>query len=165
MRSLSVLQNARKSDVKQTPFPHIVLDHALPAEIYAELVRTFPPLIFMGIFKNSNNRRWNYAHRQARRNFLISRLWRDFLAYHSSQEFFNEVRELFYDGFHTLYPDRYPSLEAVRATRAGARSIDDFKSKDILLEAMISGNTPVTQASSVRTTHVDAGDKLYSGLL
>ena len=32
------------------------------------------------------------------------------------------------------------------------------------MDAMISGNTPVTEASSVRSSHLDAGDKLFSGL-
>ncbi len=44
------------------------------------------------------------------------------------------------------------------------RDHDRFGRHDVLVEAMISGNTPVTAASSVRTTHVDAGDKLFSGL-
>jgi len=48
--------------------------------------------------------------------------------------------------------------------RAGLRKFDGFWNKDILTDALISWNTPVTTASSVRTTHIDNGDKLYSGL-
>jgi hypothetical protein len=46
----------------------------------------------------------------------------------------------------------------------GTRKLDTFATKDVLLDAQIAGNTPVTAATSVRTTHVDHGSKLFSGL-
>jgi hypothetical protein len=58
-------------------------------------------------------------------------------------------------------PIASPSCEALKV---GMRDADRFGRNDVLVEAMISGNTPVTAASSVRTTHVDAGNKLFSGL-
>ena len=86
------------------------------------------------------------------------------LAYHSSQNFFDEVSALFYEEIHVLYPFRYPTRELLTSMRAGLRSIDSLRDNDILLEGLISGNTPVTEACSVRTTHVDNGDKLFAGL-
>jgi hypothetical protein len=163
-RSLSVLQNARKSDTRANPFPYIVLDNPLPTDLYEELARNFPSPDAMGIVETANNQRWNYLHSTARKNFQIPQLWRDFLAYHSSQRFFDEVAALFYEEIHALYPDRYPTRESLTGMRAGTRNIDSRKDKDILVEAMISGNTPVTEASSTRTTHVDNEDKLFAGL-
>jgi hypothetical protein len=49
--------------------------------------------------------------------------------------------------------------------KAGVRNVDADGTKDIYMDAIIAGNTPVKAASSVRTTHVDSGDKLFSGLL
>jgi hypothetical protein len=49
--------------------------------------------------------------------------------------------------------------------KVGHRHGEDEAGADIVLDSMVSGNTAVTQASSVRTTHVDLGDKLYTGLL
>ena len=48
LTSLSVLQNARKSDVRAYPFPHIILDNAIPKDLYEELVRSFPSPELMG---------------------------------------------------------------------------------------------------------------------
>jgi hypothetical protein len=47
---------------------------------------------------------------------------------------------------------------------AGVRNIDSLEDKDVLLEALLSGNTPVNEACSVRTTHVDMSNKLFVGL-
>ena len=147
-----------------SPFPYLVVDQALPLELYNELARSFPSTWRLGIFNSKNNRRWNYTNAKARGNPLVPKLWREFLAYHSSQAFFDEFANLFADAAVATYPERFPSAEALKAYRAGARTIDSFANNDVLVEAMLSGNTPVTEASSVRTTHVDAGDKLYSGL-
>ena len=162
--SLSVLRIARRSDVRADPFPHIVLDNALPTALYEELARSFPSPFCMGLFKAGNNKRWDYLHSEARKNFLIPQLWRDFLAYHSSQSFFDEVAALFYEEIHALYPDRYPTRKSLTGMRAGVRNINSLKDKDVLVEAIISGNTPVTETSSVRTTHLDASDKLFAGI-
>ena len=162
--SLSLLQNASKADVRTEPYPHIVVDNALPDDLYEELSRSFPSLFFMGISSRENNKRWNYSNKRAQKNYLIPKLWCAFLAYHSSQDFFNDVVNMLDDGICTTYPNRFPSTSSLREMNAGARGIDAHGDKDVLLEALISGNTPVTKASSVRTTHVDAGDKLFAGM-
>lgn len=162
--ALSVLQRANRSDVKSTPFPHIILRNALPDALYEELANSFPSSQVLGIDSSQNNTRWNYASRKVRKNTALPQLWRDFIAYHSSQAFFDEIADLFYEDVHRLYPERYPTRESLTSLRAGIRKLDGFWDKDILTDAQISGNTPVTTASSVRSTHVDNGDKLYSGL-
>jgi hypothetical protein len=161
---LSVLQNARKHHIRAKPFPHIVLDDALPKDLYETLLDSFPSPDDLCIVQSANNKRWDFGYSKSKRNFRIPRLWRDFLAYHSSQDFFHEVATLFFEEIHELYPDRYPTREALTRMVTGVRDIDSLKDKDILLEALISGNTPVTEACSVRTTHLDMGDKLFVGL-
>lgn len=161
---LSVLQRAAKADVRSDPFPHIILPNALPDDLYAELASSFPAPAMLKIDSSKNNLRWDYAARKVRKNTAIPQLWRDFIAYQASQAFFDEIVELFYDDIHKLYPEHFPTREAMRAMRAGIRKVDDFATKDILMDAMLSGNTPVTSASSVRSTHIDKGDKLFSGL-
>lgn len=163
-RNLSVLQSATKADVNSFPFPHIVLENALPDDLYEELALSFPSPDALGQDSVQNNVRWNYPSRKVKRNTALPQLWRDFIAYQSSQGFFDEIVELFYDDIHRLYPDHFPTRDSMRRMRAGIRKLDDFNSRDILMDAMISGNTPVTTASSVRSTHIDRGDKLYSGL-
>lgn len=161
--SLSILRSATRADVRSEPFPHLVLRDALPAEIYDALARDYPDPKSLGVDVRKNNERWNYFAYKVRKNPRISQLWRDFIAYHASQAFYDELVELFHEDIGRIYPDRFPDKASLEK-RAGVRKLADFSSADVLLDAMISGNTPVTTAGSVRTSHVDLGDKLFSGL-
>ena len=40
--SISVLQNARKSDVRLHPYPHVVIENCLPDDVYEELEKFYP---------------------------------------------------------------------------------------------------------------------------
>ncbi len=64
-----------------------------------------------------------------------------------------------------LYPhfeDKYGRIETLRA---GVRSEHDFHDADVLLDAQICVNTPVSiKPTSVRGLHVDKRDKLFAGL-
>ena len=162
--SLSVLQRADASHVSLEPYPHLVLPNALPPGLYAELAASFPSPDLLGINSGVNNIRWDYKAWKVARNRRVPQLWRDFIAYHASQAFFLEIAELFYEGIHQLYPARFPDKQKLLTARVGVRQLSEFHRSDVLMDAMISGNTPVTQANSVRTSHVDRGDKLFSGL-
>jgi len=161
---LSVLQKATKDDLRTSPFPYIVIRDALPAELYDRLATAFPSPGNLGIDVSKNNWRWNYGSAKVAKDPGLAQLWKDFIAYQSSPEFFHEIVELFYDGIHVRYPKQFPSLEYARRMRVGTRERDTFANKDVLMDAMISGNSPVQAASSVRTTHIDQGRKIFSGL-
>ena len=163
-RNLSILQRATAADLQIDPFPHVVIPNALPDDLYRELEASFPSPESMGIKADRNNHRWNYASRKIRRNRKLPQIWRDFIAYHASEAFYRDVVGIFYEGIHGLYPERFPDRASLERLRVGIRKHDTFASKDVLMDAMISGNTPVTEASSVRSSHLDSGDKLFSGL-
>ena len=55
--SISVLGKAKKSDVCLEPFPHIIVQDALPEDVYAELEANFPPEGMLGVELGSNNKR------------------------------------------------------------------------------------------------------------
>jgi hypothetical protein len=129
-----------------------------------ELIRSYPSLETLEIEKNQNNVRWSYPAVKTIDNNSIADVWRKFVSYHTSSAFFNEIIELFYKGIIELYASQFPDYEKIKSLRPGIRYLDNFMKDDILLDAQISGNTPVVDASSVRTTHVDENDKLFSGL-
>ncbi|MDB5556931.1 MAG: hypothetical protein JWL86_6915, partial [Rhizobium sp.] len=104
------------------------------------------------------------ASRKIRRNKNLPQVWRDFIAYHASEDFYRDILNVFYEGIHALYPERFPNRQSLEKLRVGVRKHDTFADRDVLMDAMISGNTPVTEASSVRSSHLDSGDKLFSGL-
>jgi hypothetical protein len=118
----------------------------------------------MSISTDQNNKRWDYPAHKVKDNPALPEIWRQFIAYHASQDFFDEIAGLFYAAISKWYPERYPTRETLTHYKAGVRKQHDFDDRDILMDAMISGNTPVTTASSVRSSHLDRGNKLFSGL-
>jgi hypothetical protein len=159
--SFSVLQRAAKVHVRTKPFPCIVIDDALPGDLYAALAESRPAA---ETGNDANNMRWNCSAASVTQTSGITQLWKSFIAYHTSSAFYQEVIDVFGDSISSFYPRRFSTSGALRGLRAGVRGIDAFKTHDVLLDAQISGNTPVTEAGSVRTTHVDEGAKLFSGL-
>jgi len=161
---LSVLQRVSRADVRAEPFPHLVVENALPADLCDALLASYPYPAALGVDLAANNNRWSVGVAAARANPAVPALWRDFLAYHASAAFFAEFLELF--GLYILatHPEHYPDPHTLGALRPGVRAKDDWQRADVLLDAQLGGNTPVRAASSVRGLHVDKGDKLYSGL-
>lgn len=163
-QNLSVLQNATASDVRTDPYPFLVKRNALPDDLYDELAASYPSSEAMNVDTAANNQRWDYPARKVFSNRAMPQIWKDFIAYHSSQAFFDDFARLFFDGIHRLYPDRFPAPHSLKNLKAGVRGLSSFPRSDVLIDALVSGNTPVTKTSSVRKSHIDLGDKLYSGL-
>jgi hypothetical protein len=161
---LSLLQRASKADVRSEPFPYIVIKNALPDDLYQELVTTRPSPALLGVDESKNNWRWNHRAELVAKDERVPALWKEFIAYQASAGFFNEIVNLFFDQIHGFYPKQFPSLDYAEKLRVGVRGMDSFRHKDVLMDAMISGNTPVQSATSVRTSHIDNGRKLFSGL-
>src|SRR5262249_43952931 len=90
-------------------------------------------------------------------------LWRDFVAYHASRAFYDEVVDLLGEHIVRMYPQVFPDVAALRALRVGVR--DDDAASDLWLDAQISRHTPGRDASSVKSIHIDSEHKLFTGLL
>lgn len=164
--SLSVLRNVNAADVRSKPFPHVIVHDALPEGVCDELIASYPdPTTFYGVDMTKNNLRYDYPAHRAIKDERIPALWRDMLAYHTSSAFYNDILRVFGDHITRLYYDRFRSLKTLAALRVGVRGDDNFDEKDLLMEAQISGNTPVREVSSVRGIHIDVGFKLFTGLL
>jgi hypothetical protein len=116
------------------------------------------------IEKNKDNARVSYPAVKTIKNKSIADIWRQFIIYRTASEFFGEVIELFYKAIIGLYSSQFSDYKKIINLKAGIRCVDDFTQSDILLDAQISGNTPVVNPSSVRTTHIDEANKLFSGL-
>lgn len=169
---LSVLQNATLSDLRQTPFPHIVIQNALPTDVAAELTRTFDVHLFDSIKKDLaekigkplNNRRIDISYAMSQNINGVPEIWQQFLDYHSSHDFFEAFLDLFGQSIVELYGSFYPTVETLRQLRTGIFQKNDFSKHDLVMNTAMSINTPVIQSGSVRAIHTDHGDKLFSGL-
>jgi hypothetical protein len=155
---ISILSNANPAMVKMDPFPHIILVDAIPFDFAANLTNSFPKHLFD---LTSNNQRFDISAINAINSPHISKDWRQFIAYHSSNEFFKEVLCLFEN---SLLLNKNINLARLNNLNTGIRFRDTFDDKDCLLDAQISINTPVTKKSSVRKAHTDNNNKIFSGL-
>jgi len=161
--SLSVLRKASQNRVVTDPYPFIVIDDALPDAVCDALIAQYPSLDVLGVDARQSNSRWSVPAHEVAANGAIPKIWRDFVAYHASRAFYDEVIDLFGEHMVRMYPHLFPTVAALRALRVGIR--DDDGSCDLSLDAQISGNTAVRDASSVKTIHVDSEHKLFTGLL
>ena len=75
--------------IEAWPFPHIVIEDALPDEIYRELKQTRPLVPGEGF-----NKRFDISASESLEMDLPD-IWREFISYHCSKDFYEEVNSLF----------------------------------------------------------------------
>ena len=138
-----------KAEVNDWPFPHVVIEDCLPGDLYRELLHYRPP--YDAILANrspQSNRRLDVNAAQLLAWNNLPAVWRKFIEYHTSQDFWQEIVEVF-------------GLEDDGAL-AGVR----FKDKtEIQMDCQIGVNTPVLERSRVRGPHVDNPVEIFGGLL
>jgi hypothetical protein len=155
MNTISILNNSEKISLSSFPFPHVVIKDALPKQLADQLTSEFP---IMSFDTSGNNKRIDISASKVKNAIDISSLWKEFIDYHSSKEFFQEVIQVFKPCLSDTEYESYLKLSS------GIRGIDSHKEKQVLLDAQISINTPVIKTTSVRKAHVDNTNKLLSGL-
>lgn len=139
------------NDIVTDPYPYLVVHDALPESYYEELYRTMPVPSTQGMGQNERRDVRSLAVLQGD----YSKLWQDFVAYHTSAEFFGELWSIFHDSIMKYYPDLNPDMSCgPRGTGA-----------DLQMEAQAGIDTPVTEWSTVRGPHLDNPVELYGGLL
>ena len=87
----SVLQNKSKMQYKFDKFPYLIIDDALPIELYNKLNDDFPS--YKKII-GQNDYKENFAYRYNAYNSLkdpeIVKEWKEFIRFHTSYEFIEE---------------------------------------------------------------------------
>ena len=143
--SINLLQ--KKPEVKFDPYPHFIIQDALPDKIYQELYRARPSAdSIIGNRQTTENQRLDIPTREALK-LLLPEIWREFIEYHSSKTFVSELLGLF-----DVEPPKYT---------CGIRGTGHF---DITTECQPGLNTPLTKTQSVRGPHLDNPIELYGGM-
>jgi hypothetical protein len=167
----TVLDNADKARLVLEPFPHIVVENALPEDVYQKLSAAFPPLADLSPdLARTSNKRFNLYASWGPTELPKDQTpaaWQDFLAAHTSTAF---VRKIF-DLFSTVTEPGEAGGRRIRPDSLGAGLAAMLKlpetvgEEDIIARATVAINTPVTAApTSVRGPHVDSLWKAYVGL-
>jgi len=159
--NLSTLQNA--GEVILEPFPHIVINDALPSELYKALADSRPSGDSIArTRKDLNNVRVDINAASLMKSHGLAPVWQDFIRYHTSNAFWQEVVTKFGPSISESYPNLANVLGDLRTLPTGVRFRDNCA---VHMECQIGVNTPVTGASRVRGPHLDNPMELFAGLL
>jgi hypothetical protein len=175
--NLSILQNFRSSLVTREPFPHFVIDDALPRNIYEALDRQYPSADV--IFANQSRRRPEKEMLSNRRYDISAAtvhakpeldlgLWRDFVLYHTSQDFLDEILDKLGDFIglrHASLLEKLRDKAPGGKPRAGVRRYSDEAADcEVALDCQVGMNSPVKEPSAVKGLHLDTNIELFAGL-
>lgn len=170
----SVLERVQRSDICHYPYPHVVVRGCLPEYYYRQLSDEYPAdnyIIEMNSWRNQGvvqqNQRNDLCARQVLASGALgSEAWREFVRYHTSRHFFQEVVGLLGPEINTTYPFLEQTIgKTLRDCSTGIRFDAEQDQGEISLDCQIGINTPVTAKSSVVRVHTDATEELYAMLL
>lgn len=167
---LSILSNASSLDVKTEPYPHLVIKNALDPEVYAQLEAEYPDPAIVLNGRDKKDTWYDYPACLAAENSTITPKWKEFLQYHTSENFYHDLVELFGDVITDLYPEletRYGKKLSEFSTsirQPNAASNKENYATDVSLECQFYVNY-TEQARAVRGPHVDRPTELYAALL
>ncbi|MGL4619668.1 MAG: hypothetical protein ACRCZS_11515 [Chroococcidiopsis sp.] len=167
----SLLSKIKPTDIFSEPFPHVVIKDALDEEVYSKLKSEWADIEILRQGEDnkgtdlSSNKRLHYLAKESLNDEQITPFWKEFIALHTSDTFFQEFLNVFKDPILQMYPDFEQKYGSFETLKSGLRKVDTFESVDVLLDALICINTPViTKPNAVRGAHIDLPDKLFAGL-
>jgi hypothetical protein len=164
----SPLAGVTRSQVETEPYPHVVVEQALPAAVCARLQAEVPPIeAITGTPDPPSNKGYAMGAHEAGRHPEVGPLWRELMMTCASQAFLDETMALFGSDLRERYPDLEERIgRDLGSLRAGLLRRDSFADHDVLLDAEILVTTPVVRhASSSRSPHVDDTSRLFNGQL
>ena len=157
----SILQNKKNIKFKFDKFPYLVIDDALPLDLYNKLNDSFPN--YEKIIGN-NDYKENYAYRYNAYNSLrdkeISEEWKNFIKFHTSYDFLEEFYSIFGDSIKKIYKVKKDKL--FNENNVGVR----FEGKNHFnLDCQFVINTPTSGETKVIEPHLDNPIEFYAALL
>jgi hypothetical protein len=152
-----------------------VIENALDDDYYDMLYNEYPSdrqIVEHDFYADSsfedakeNTRYQISAKSQYEKTVQLPSIWQDFIYYHTSQEYLNEVLNIFSPVLSDCYPDLFKKNRSPRF-RAGVRRYKDRrKDCDIAMDCQVGINTPLSELGRVLGPHLDNPVELYAGLL
>lgn len=166
---LSILSKASGCDLVLEPYPHLVIENALDAALFAELEATFPEDAMVLNGRPVADTWFDYPACKVLNNDAITPLWQDFFRYHTSSAFFRELTSLAGDALLQLHPDLEarvgrPLAQFNVGMRPGGKDAILAPGADVSMECQFYVNY-TRQARTVRGPHVDRPSELFAALL
>lgn len=153
----TIFDRLRPSDIRTDPFPHAVVNAALPPDLCARLIETRP---------GRNQGSFRPATRSVVPAWMMCELdffdpaWRAFAERHTGGGTTQQVRTLFNGHWPDHLPDPPDDPEAY-----GLHGRDDHDSHPVLCDARLETISPnPASPASHRGPHLDSGNRLFSAL-
>ena len=157
----SVLQNRENIKFRFEKFPYLIIDDALPSDLYNKLSDCFPK--YEKIIGN-NEYKENFAYRYNANNSLkdndISQDWKEFIKFHTSYEFLEEFYEIFGDSIKKIY-----KVEKERLFNKNNIGVRFSGQNHFNLDCQFVINTPTGGQTKVIEPHLDNPVEFYAALL
>ncbi len=170
--AISVLDNARREHIRLDPYPHLVIENALPQEYFERLLACYPDVATVaGGGELENNKLYIRSAEDVIGDPTFDPLWDAFFRHHCSADYYGQVLELWGEVLDKVYPDIVadfgkPLKDFTVGTRhVGGKHNADNQDRDIQMDCQFSVNSEVREVSSVRGPHVDSRYKLFNTLL
>jgi len=167
-----ILERLTAADIREQPFPHVVLENALPEDYFALLEETYPGLDYVaGPVALENNTLYLKSAVDVLQDSRIAPVWRDFFAYHCSEAFFREVCHFWRAWIERMHPDlernfgKPLSEFTVGLRQRGKHANPENRGADVMMDCQFGTSSAVREVSSVRGPHVDNRAKLFAALL
>lgn len=168
----SILRGITRADIRHEPYTHVVVEDCLPAPVYSELARTYPSdetILRLGKSAKDGRARPNSRHDVHAQEILanpdsFSRSWSEFVRYHVSNAFFQELVGLMGSEIMAAYPELERRLGRPLSQLRTSILHGPQEDSEIALDCHIGINTPSQRRSSVRRVHTDAPDELFAAL-
>ena len=157
------------AELVTTPYPHLVVENALPAELADTLLAEMPPLeVFTRNQPPGNNLRFPLPSPIALADPRVSETWKAALGQCNAAlpDLLTHYVRRFRDDLLKTFPDFASRFAAPENLRAVPRAKWFQRRGEVGMDAQMVINSPaLADGTSVRGPHLDATDKLISGLL
>lgn len=102
---LSILSRATPEHLVLEPYPHVVIEDALPADVFAQLFESFPSDEVVVDGRPVKDTWYDYPACKVVKDQRVATLWREFFAHHTSSAFFQELVQLAGPALRKLHPE------------------------------------------------------------
>lgn len=161
---ISVLQNKQNIKYTKDPYPYFVIDDALPSDLYESLNHNFPKYEKIiesnrGIKNYEENTAYRLSAIDALNDQSISEDWKNFINYHTSSNFTDELFDIFKDSILDIYKvgkEKLPNSKNI-GTRFSGNHYFQTDCQFVI-------NTPTSGETSVIGPHLDNPKEFYAAL-
>jgi hypothetical protein len=147
--NLSILQ--KRPELVLEPYPHFVIEDALPQEVYEQLEKEWPKEQLLSTKPFDSGICYRLKADEMLKPKKVSSLWKEFTEYHTSMEFYKQMTKVF--------GELVPHVEDLTLSPRGWDTGQD----KIGTDCQTVMHKPIDYSS--RTAHIDNPREIYAALL